>query len=230
MLGAQRRRSTERAAVTSQSLSGQLRAKRSEMMAAELEAVALRLFADRGFHNVTVDDVAAAAQTSARTFYRYFPSKDDVLQLRIDRRCAALEAELAARPADEPPLRAVCEVLTAVMAAEDAALVRRWIAVVAAEPSLLRDVVGGIQLKMQPLLTRFIGSRLGLPSDDYTPIVLAAAVGAALQAAHTRWFQRGGDFAATVSAALDVLEHGIGATFRATPARSRAPRRAARPR
>ena len=70
----------------SQSLSLKLRAKRTEMMASELEAVALRLFDQRGFANVTVEDITAEAHISVRTFYRYFPSKEEVLQLRIVRR------------------------------------------------------------------------------------------------------------------------------------------------
>ena len=51
-------------------LTSQLRLKRTELMLGELEAVALRLFDERGFANVTVDDIAEDAGISARTFYR----------------------------------------------------------------------------------------------------------------------------------------------------------------
>ena len=81
-----------------QSLTGQLRMKRSEMMQSELEAVALRLFQQRGFAVVTVDEIASEARISPRTFYRYSPTKEDVLQLRIDRRTEALRGALSARP------------------------------------------------------------------------------------------------------------------------------------
>ncbi|HEY6316300.1 MAG TPA: TetR family transcriptional regulator, partial [Acidimicrobiia bacterium] len=67
------------------SLAFQLRAKRSEMMILELETVALRLFEERGFANVSVEELASEAQISVRTFYRYFPGKEDVLQVRIER-------------------------------------------------------------------------------------------------------------------------------------------------
>lgn len=95
-----------RTELASQSLARQLRAKRSEMMIVELEAVALRLFEQRGF-DITVEEIALEAQISVRTFYRYFPAKDDVLQLRIDRRSEALRAALSGRPADEPPLHSL---------------------------------------------------------------------------------------------------------------------------
>src|SRR5947209_8550507 len=81
------RRRTE---LATQSLALQLRAKRSQMMVHELEAVALRLFEQRGFGDVTVDEIASEAQISVRTFYRYFPAKEDVLQVQIDRRSDAL--------------------------------------------------------------------------------------------------------------------------------------------
>jgi AcrR family transcriptional regulator len=199
------------------SLARQLRAKRSEMMVAELEAVALRLFEERGF-DITVDEVAAVAQISVRTFYRYFPSKDDVLQVRIDRRSDALRAALHTRPADEPPLHSLRVALEEVVSAEDPELLRRWTAVVAATPQVLRGVLGGIQLKGQRVIAEFLAARLGGPSDGLMPTMLAAAVGGMIQAAQTRWFFEGGDLAAAISEGLAVLEQGIGTDPRTWPA------------
>ena len=124
------------------SLARQLR-KRSEMMISELEAVALRLFEERGFAEVTVDEIATEAHISVRTFYRYFPGKEDVLQLQIEQRSDALRAALSARPADEPPLHSLRLALEEVVSAEDTVLLRRWIAVVAATPGVLKGVLGG---------------------------------------------------------------------------------------
>jgi TetR/AcrR family transcriptional regulator, regulator of mycofactocin system len=195
--------------VAAQPLAEQLRARRSAMMISELEAVALRLFEARGFDEVTVEEIASAAGISVRTFYRYFPAKEDVLQVQIDRRTTALRAALAERPADEPPLRSLRLALEAVTAAEDPEQLRRWIVVIADAPSLVKGVLGGIQLKSQPLTAGFLGSRLGLPSDDVVPVMLAAATGGVIQAAQTRWYIVGGDLAATMSEALEVLERGM---------------------
>jgi AcrR family transcriptional regulator len=196
--------------VASESLASQVHAKRSEMMRDELEEVALRLFDERGFNDVTVEQIASAAQSSPRTFYRYFPTKEDVLQVQIERRSSALRSALAARPADEPPLHSLRLAHEEVAAAEDLALIRRWMDVIAATPPVLRGVIGGIQLKTQTVIAGFFGSRLGLPPDDLVPTMLAAASGGVILAAHTQWYLRGGDLGATVSDALGVLERGIG--------------------
>jgi len=179
------------------------------MMLSELEAVALRLFEERGFE-ITVEEIASEAQISARTFYRYFPAKDDVLQLQIERRSVGMEAALAARPADEPPLHSLRVALADVVSAEDQELVRRWIAVIVATPTVLKGVVGGIQLKGHRVIAEFLGVRLGVPSDALVPTMLAAAVGGVIQAAQTQWYFQGGDLATAISDGLAVLENGIG--------------------
>jgi TetR/AcrR family transcriptional regulator, regulator of mycofactocin system len=192
------------------SLAGQLNARRSELMVGEVEAVALRLFDERGFADVTVEEIAAEAGISTRTFYRYFPSKEDVLQVQIERRSGALARALAARPSDEPPLVALRVALEEAVAGEDPDRIRRWTNVIVATPSVLRGVYGGIQLKGHRVMAEFFASRLALPADGLVATVLAAAAGGAVQAAQTRWFFHGGDLVETVSQGLRVLEIGLG--------------------
>jgi AcrR family transcriptional regulator len=193
-------------------LAAQLRAQRSALMTAELEAVALELFADRGFDEVTVEEIASTARTSVRTFYRYFTAKEAVFQAQIDRRCDALRLALAARPADEPPLRSIRLALEVVVAGEDPTLLRRWISVIATTPHLVQSVIGGIQLKSQPLIAAFFAERLGTEPDSFEPVVLAAAVGGVIQSAQTRWYLHGGDLVPLLDEGLEVLERGIGTT------------------
>lgn len=190
------------------SLAAQLRVKRSEMMFSELEAVALRLFEERGFNEVTIEEIAAKAHISIRTFYRYFPAKEDVLQVRIDRRAEALRAALAARPPDEPPLHSLRLAVVEVMAAEDTKLLMSWITVIRNTPSVLRAVVGGLQLKRQRMIAEFFSSRMGLPSHSLVPTMLAAAAEGVIQAAQTQWAIQGGeaDLATAMSESLAVLE------------------------
>jgi len=68
---------------------------------------ALELFERQGFEQTTVDAIAAAAEVSTRTFYRYFPTKDDVVFPYHDGYVAKFCSLLKTRHAKEPPLEIV---------------------------------------------------------------------------------------------------------------------------
>lgn len=69
--------------------------------------VALRLFERHGFEDTTVEQIAARADVAPRTFFRYFPTKVDVLFADHEQLVALLRDTLATRSADEPILDAV---------------------------------------------------------------------------------------------------------------------------
>ncbi|WP_194911249.1 TetR family transcriptional regulator [Catenulispora rubra] len=80
----------------------------------ELAEAALRLLARQGFEETTVDELAAAAGVSRRTFFRYFASKEDVVISSVVVVCEAIVAEVEARPAGEPPAIAIREAVKTV--------------------------------------------------------------------------------------------------------------------
>ena len=71
-----------------------------------LHEAALRLFAARGYRTTTVADIAAAADVSERTFFRYFRSKEDGALQDVGRLLPQLEVAIQGRPPDEAPQRA----------------------------------------------------------------------------------------------------------------------------
>jgi AcrR family transcriptional regulator len=73
----------------------------------QITEAAIALFADRGFDGTTVDDIAAAADVSRRTFFRYFARKEDVVLAWKQETAAELRDALAARPPGQSPLEAV---------------------------------------------------------------------------------------------------------------------------
>lgn len=60
---------------------------------------AMRLFAERGYDAVTVADICAAADIAPRTFFRYFPTKEDVLAEPARQMAGRLTEAIAAAPA-----------------------------------------------------------------------------------------------------------------------------------
>ncbi|MEN2739584.1 mycofactocin system transcriptional regulator [Microbacterium sp. X-17] len=74
---------------------------------AELSRVGLELFIERGFDEVTIPDIAAAAGIGRRTFFRYFPSKNDLPWGDFDLLVKEMGQHLATVPDDEPLIDAI---------------------------------------------------------------------------------------------------------------------------
>ena len=82
---------------------------------AALREAAKRLFAERGFEATTVRDIAAAANVTERTFFRYFDGKEGLVAEETLAWIERLHAAICARPSHEPPLTAVREAMLEVV-------------------------------------------------------------------------------------------------------------------
>jgi AcrR family transcriptional regulator len=110
---------TDAARLRGMSSGGDLRDRRRTRTRLMIQAEALRLFAEKGYAETTIEEIADAATISARTFFRYFPTKEDVVMWdEYDPEAPEL---LRARPRDEP----VVESFRAVMREALGGLYRR---------------------------------------------------------------------------------------------------------
>ena len=82
-----------------------LRERKKARTRAAIREHALRLFRENGYQRTTVEQIAAAAEVSPSTFFRYFPTKEEVV-LQDDMDTRMIEA-LERQPADLSPLSAV---------------------------------------------------------------------------------------------------------------------------
>jgi mycofactocin system transcriptional regulator len=73
----------------------------------EIEAVALGLFAERGFEQTTLDDIAAAVGVGRRTLFRYFDSKNDIAWGDFDWVMGRLRTALDEQGEEAPLMRAL---------------------------------------------------------------------------------------------------------------------------
>lgn len=93
-----------------------LRERKKQRTRRDLIEAAARLFEQRGYDETTVAEIAAAVEVSPRTFFSYFPSKEEVLFADMAERVAAGRAAIEARRPGEPVgevlLRAIEQMMT----------------------------------------------------------------------------------------------------------------------
>ena len=90
-----------------------LRERKRQQTRERLTRAAMALFLERGFEATTLDDIAAAADISRRSFFHYFASKEDVVFAWHEETTAALIAAVEARPANESMLTAAENAISA---------------------------------------------------------------------------------------------------------------------
>ena len=90
-----------------------LRERKRQQTRERLTRAAMALFLERGFEATTLDDIAAAADISRRSFFHYFASKEDVVFAWHEETTAALIAAVEARPASESMLTAAENAISA---------------------------------------------------------------------------------------------------------------------
>jgi len=183
-----------------------------------LIAAAFRLFLERGYEETTVDDIVALAGVGRRSFFRYFPSKEDVVFPDHERCLADMTAFLEASTDEDDPVRRVCDAARLVLrmyAEKPEFSVQRYR--LTKRVPVLRAYELSVVWRYQRALAgylreRFAGRRdAGLRAD-----VIAAAVVAAHNNALRAWLRSDGK--GDAEAAVDHALRHVQAAFGAMPA------------
>ena len=176
---------------------------------AALSWAALNLAVEHGLENVLVEDIAAKANVSPRTFNNYFSSKEEAICAISADRIRGIVAAFRARPADE----GLWDALSAAMLTPydlpvdpDRGFVARS-QFVLRHPALQAETMRA-QLALQDALTAEVAARLGLdPETDIYPSLVVGVASAALHAALRHWAISPADrpFLPTLRAALEQV-------------------------
>jgi AcrR family transcriptional regulator len=159
-----------------------------EFVAREIEEAAIRLFAARGYENVTAAEIAEAMGLSRRTFFRYFANKEQVLQAHAVRLHTRVIRALERRPAGESAAAALRNAFldTADVGEDERESMRL-------RNRVLREYQGQSGwLTLAPetaaRLTDLVAARMGLdPDTDIRPRLLVTTTWAAADAASEHW-------------------------------------------
>lgn len=174
-----------------------LRERKKEQTRAALSWAAIRLAVERGLENVRVDDIAAEVGVSARTFNNYFASKGEAIAARHLDRARRIEAELRARPADEPLWDAITAAALAPFAPGATTGSRsgrdeQWLAgvrLMVTEPALQQELYRA-GAAGEDALAEAVAERTGTDADrDLYPRLVAGTVGTVIRACARQWMR-----------------------------------------
>ena len=171
-----------------------LRERKKQQTRAALSWAALRLSVERGYRNVLVEDIAADAGVSSRTFNNYFTGKAEAIVWRHVNRAYAMTDLLRERPADEPLWTALVEAAVGLVDDGGAPPEPDWVAgvrLMLSEPEVLGEMLRG-SVEAERTLAEAVAERTGLDAKkDLYPRLVAAALNAAQRVAAEQWMQDG---------------------------------------
>ena len=186
-----------------------LRERKKQATREALRLAALRLAVERGWEQVRVEDIAAEAGVSTRTFNNYFASKDEAFLATAYDRGARMQAALAARPAEEPLWPAVIEAVVHGFAAD--AIDLRQAGQIRPTPTLAADQLKAIAVIEQGL-AEGIAQRIGADFErELYPRLVAGAVISATRVTVEHWLRTESDlpFPAVLRDALKRVAAGL---------------------
>jgi AcrR family transcriptional regulator len=191
-----------------------LRERKKARTRASIREHALRLFREQGYQATTVEQIAAAAEVSPSTFFRYFPTKEDVV-LRDDFELRIFEAFERQPPdlAPIPAIRAAVRDALATLTPAEWAEFRETSALSFAIPEIRARTFDELARTIQTM-TEVLARRVGRAPDDLAVQVVAGAVFGVIITVTLPWTSLAEDQADAnafrrVDEALALLEAGL---------------------
>jgi AcrR family transcriptional regulator len=166
---------------------GSLRDRQRAQIRADIRRAAFRLFIERGYDAVTTEEIATAAGVSPRTFFRYVPTKEELLLAPVRHGGAAIVNLLQQRPASEAPDVALSNAIITRTRSFDRDDCAEWRAALLVAPGLLGKV-SIHQPADKERAVRLVAERMGADPDvDLRPGLLVHLAFAAADFAFQLW-------------------------------------------
>ena len=191
-----------------------LRERKKARTRASIREHALRLFREQGYQATTVEQIAAAAEVSPSTFFRYFPSKEDVV-LQDDMDIRMIEA-LERQPGGLSPLGAVRAAIREMIASysqADVEVLRETTALTMTVPEIRARALDEFARTIN-VIAAAVAKRAGRSPDDLAVRVMAGAIIGVIMSVTMPWegWSEGHAFEHSferIDQALGLLEAGL---------------------
>jgi AcrR family transcriptional regulator len=160
-----------------------LRERKKRETRAALAEAALRLALERGADQVTVEEIAEAADVSVRTFFNYFPHKEHAILGRNPEHLERALERMRTAPAEESPLTTMWFIVHDVLRdlEEEGALSRRGELIMRSPNLLYQLMMSSFDDERQ--LTAALAERMGAPAGSVRPALIVSTAGAACRVA-----------------------------------------------
>jgi AcrR family transcriptional regulator len=160
-----------------------LRERKKQQTRDTIARVALELFAERGYDETTLAEIAEAADVSPRTIFSYFDSKEEILFCEAPSQLEELKQALALRPEGSTTVDALRELLSSIPPPDELAMLRKQI--IRESPALNLKLRARVA-ELEPVLAESFAKDLGSDPDDIRAVLIAASATAAFKTVHDR--------------------------------------------
>ncbi len=191
-----------------------LRERKKARTRAAIREHALRLFREQGYAATTVDQIAEAADVSPSTFFRYFPTKEDVvLQDEFDVLAIGAFEEQPPELSTVAAFRAAARQAFAALGQEELAKMRETAQLTLTIPELRARAMDEFSRTIE-VIAEAAARRSGRDPSDFAVRILAGAIVGVIMAAMMPWSDwaetpQDTDMLDQIDAALAQLEAGL---------------------